>query len=99
MFENSRNLVEREELRVDAGGGLSAADLQQIVMLSGLGAVPVSGRLQTVFRVVEFAGRPFKVRAFRDAAAAHRQLRLISKFETLFPRCYGRIGHCLIWEF
>lgn len=81
------------------GGPLDRVDLLRIVELSGLGGAPLVGKQHTLYRMVDWGGRRFKVRAFRSGEWAQRQLELAARLPHLFPRCYGRVEHCLIWEY
>lgn len=99
--ENIANGVSPEctNLQVELVHELADDELERLVVLSGLGAAPVTGRKHGTFRIVELGGKPFKIRAYRDATTAQRQLNLIRNVSHLFPVCYGRIGHCLVWEY
>lgn len=94
-----RAFLNRINLCSETAMEIGPDDLERIVVMSGLGALPVGGRRHTLFRIVEFGGRPYKVRAYRSPIAAQRQLDLTRKVSHLFPSCYGRIEHCLIWEY
>lgn len=87
------------DIDVDALGDFDLATLEKLVLSSQVENTPIAARKYSVHRVLELDGQHFKVRAFRNPTAAQRQLNLIRRIRRLFPKCYGRIGRCLIWDY
>lgn len=75
---------------------LNQTDLQEIVRRSGLNEPDKLSGASRNWKVVEYAGRLYKVRSYENSEIAERQLELISGVKHLFTECYGRIGRNLI---
>lgn len=81
------------------GSGLSYADIEQIVALSGLTGSLTDPARQSAFAFVHYGGRKYKVRAYASTAAAHARFTLLGRTGSLFVACLGRVENCLVNDF
>jgi hypothetical protein len=78
---------------------LAESDLEQIVRLSGFPSEPQLTKIPIPFKVVEYLGRQYKVRAYTSGEAAQRCLDLIATVEHLFTPDYRRLDRYLVFEY
>lgn len=79
---------------------LRPEDLKRIVLLSKLDLLATSEyNKTTTFKVVRYAGKRFKIRAYLNRQAAKRQKSLLDQAPQLFAKCFGQFGRFLILEY
>lgn len=80
--------------------GFLRSELLEILQQSGMADLAEAAHRTTQCRVIEFQGKRFKVRSYRDAEAAQRRLELVAEAKDgLFIDCYGRVDRYLVLEY
>lgn len=81
------------------GCGLSHAEIEEIVTLSGLNGAQLNPSRRSAHSFVQYSGRKYKVRAYASAAVAKSKFTLLSQTGGFFVACFGRVENCLVFEF